>query len=65
MNMDAVLMMISYVLSLFHFLYSYKEILRISGEAGKVNGWPLIFSAPSAILFACSACYFYERWWAV
>ncbi|MFY4775323.1 hypothetical protein [Metabacillus sp. RGM 3146] len=61
MHLTVIMMLGSYILSLFHFLYSYKEAIRISQEEGKVNGWPLVFCLPLAVIFAYFAGVYYEK----
>ncbi|MDQ0232107.1 hypothetical protein [Metabacillus malikii] len=59
MNMTFALMLLTLFLSIFHFLYGYKEALRISNEDGRVNGVSVIFSIPLGFVFAilCTALY--------
>ncbi|AZB44119.1 hypothetical protein CEF21_18470 [Bacillus sp. FJAT-42376] len=51
----------SMLLSVFHFLYSYKEAIRVSNEEGPVFGWGLVFNVPLAFLFAILANLFYQQ----
>ncbi|MBD1381581.1 hypothetical protein [Metabacillus arenae] len=59
MNETGLLMGLCYVLSLVHFLYGYKEAIRITNEEGLVSGWSMVFSFPLAIIFAYFANYFH------
>lgn len=61
MNISYSLMLLTFFLSLFHFLYGYKEALRISNEKGKVQGWPVIISIPLGFTFAYFANIFYVQ----
>jgi len=54
-------MILTYILSIIHFAYAYKEALRISDETGRVNGWSLIFSLPLGFIFAFFSDYFYHQ----
>ncbi|WP_243290508.1 hypothetical protein [Bacillus sp. FJAT-47783] len=54
------LLILTYILSILHFAYGYREALRISEEDEKVNGWPLIFSVPLGFVFAFFSDYFYR-----
>ncbi|MTH54811.1 hypothetical protein GKZ89_15515 [Bacillus mangrovi] len=49
------------LLSVFHFMYSYKEALKISNEEGPVFGWGLIFHLPLAFMFAILANLFHQQ----
>ncbi|ANB58225.1 putative membrane protein [Anoxybacillus sp. B7M1] len=59
--MDFAFFIITYVLSVFHFAYGYKEAIKISAETGKVNGWSVIFSFPLGLIFAFFTNFFYHK----
>ncbi|MGD6796611.1 hypothetical protein [Metabacillus indicus] len=61
MNLTYSLMLITFSLSICHFLYGYFEALRISGEDGPVRGWSVIFSFPLGFVFAYFAAVFNQQ----
>ncbi|MGG3891779.1 hypothetical protein [Metabacillus fastidiosus] len=61
MILSTLLMLLTLSLSLFHFLYGYKEALRISEEKGLIKGWSVIISFPLAFIFAHFANLFHSQ----
>ncbi|UOK57367.1 hypothetical protein MGI18_23075 [Bacillus sp. OVS6] len=61
MNLSFSLMMITFLLSIIHFLYGYFEAIRISNEEELVNGWSMIFSFPLGFVFAYFASVFHQQ----
>ncbi|MBS2970200.1 hypothetical protein J9317_15745 [Metabacillus sp. KIGAM252] len=51
----------SMLLSIIHFLISYREAIRVSNEEGPVFGWGLVFNVPLAFLFAILANLFHHQ----
>ncbi|WP_338777925.1 hypothetical protein [Metabacillus sp. FJAT-52054] len=49
------------LLSIIHFLISYREAIRVSNEEGLVFGWGLVFNVPLAFMFAILANLFYQQ----
>ncbi|MGD6819052.1 hypothetical protein [Metabacillus sp. 84] len=61
MSLTFYFMLGSFILSIFHFLYSYKEAIRLGNEEGPVFGWALVFNVPLAFLFAILANLFHQQ----
>ncbi|PLR65967.1 MULTISPECIES: hypothetical protein [Bacillaceae] len=61
MNLSYLLMLVTLLLSLIHFIYGYIEAIRISNEDGPVNGWSVIFSFPLGFVFAYFATMFHQQ----
>ncbi|NPC93860.1 hypothetical protein HOO54_16960 [Bacillus sp. WMMC1349] len=54
------MMLLCYLLSIFHFLIGYREALKISEADGMVNGTTMISSIPLGVIFAFFSHYFWK-----
>ncbi|WP_226671509.1 hypothetical protein [Metabacillus litoralis] len=61
MNISYAIMLLTLILSIFHFSYGYKEAIRISNEEGPVHGMSLILSIPLGFTFAHLSTIFYQQ----
>lgn len=61
MSLAYAIMLLTFFLALFHFLYGYKEAIRISNEDGLVNGWSIIVCLPLGFVFSHLASIFYQQ----
>ncbi|MDR0140125.1 hypothetical protein RFW18_20390 [Metabacillus idriensis] len=61
MNLSYSFMLMTFLLSIIHFLYGYFEAIRISNEEDLVSGWSVIFSFPLAFVFAYFAAVFHQQ----
>lgn len=61
MNLSYFLMLVTFFLSLIHFMYGYFEAIRICNEDGPVSGWSVIFSFPLGFVFAYFATMFHQQ----
>ncbi|WP_409295038.1 hypothetical protein V1498_17670 [Peribacillus sp. SCS-26] len=60
MDLKAAGLFISFTMALFLFSTAYAEAIKISTAEGKVDGFTLMLSLPSAFVFSIFACVFQE-----